>query len=313
MKKLLATAAIVATMALGMGAPANAEYPEGPVQFVVPWPPGDFEDVLTRMIAAEMQKATGKPASVVNKPGGGDGPFPGALEVLNGPTDGSMIGSFVIGVPIVGPNIDIGIEKDSFTPVGIFLTYPFVLAAKGDAPYKNMKELAAHAKDNDVVLGHFGAGLTPTRATFAAAKLMEFEFADDSAFDLLDCNSLSSGDADVINTTLALIEPCLSDVTVLANIGANPIAKLDGVETLAAQSGVNDIALWNGLFVKKGTPQEVIDKIASIAKATMAGEEAQNLMKESGAAVYWQDQAESQARIEADRAKNAELGEIIGN
>ncbi len=313
MKKLLATAAIAAVMALGMGLPAQAEYPEGPVQFVVPWPPGDFEDILTRMIAADMQEATGKPASVVNKPGGGDGPFPGALEVLNGPADGSMIGSFVIGVPIVGPNIDIGIEKDSFTPVGIFMTYPFVLAAKGDAPYSNMAELAAHAKDNDVVLGHFGAGLTPTRASFAAAKKMGFEFADDSAFDALDCNTLSSGDADVINTTLALIEPCLKDVNVLANIGSEPIGKLEGVQTLAAQSGINDLELWNGLFVKKGTPQEVIDKIAGIAKATMAGDEAQKLMKDSGVRVYWQNQSESQARIEADRAKNAELGEIIGN
>ena len=313
MKKLLATAAIVAAMALGMGAPAQAEYPEGPVQFIVPWPPGDFEDILTRMIAADMQKATGKPASVVNKPGGGDGPFPGALEVLNGPADGSMIGSFVIGVPVVGPNIDIGIEKDSFTPVGIFLTYPFVLASKGDAPYKNMAELAAHAKSNDVTLGHFGAGLTPTRASFAAAKKMGFEFADDSAFDLLDCNTLSAADADVINTTLALIEPCLGDITVLANIGSEPIGKLDGVATLASQSGINDIELWNGLFVKKGTPQEVIDKVAAIAKATMASDEAQKLMQETGARVYWQGMEESAARIDADRAKNAELGEIIGN
>ncbi len=313
MKKLLATAAIVASMAFGMGAPAHAEYPEGPVQFIVPWPPGDFEDILTRMIAADMQKATGKPASVVNKPGGGDGPFPGALEVLNGPTDGSMVGSFVIGVPVVGPNIDIGIEKDSFTPVGIFMTYPFVLAASGDAAYGNMAELAAHAKGNDVVLGHFGAGLTPTKASFAAAKKMGFEFADDSAFDLLDCNTLSSGDADVINTTLALVEPCLKDIKILANIGSEPITKLEGVETLAKQSGINDLELWNGLFVKKGTPQEVIDKLAGIAKATMASEEAQKMMQETGVRVYWQDQTESTARIETDRAKNAELGEIIGN
>ena len=256
-----------------------------------------------------MEEKTGVSASVVNKPGGGDGPFPGALEVLNGPTDGSMVGSFVIGVPIVGPVLDMGIEEDSFTPVGIFLTYPFVLAASGDAPYSNMAELAAHAKDNDVVLGHFGAGLTPTRASMAAAAKLEFEFADDSAFDMLDCNTLSAGDADVINTTLALIEPCLDDINILANIGSEPIAKLDGVETLAAQAGINDIELWNGLFVKKGTPQEVVDVLAEIAKETMMGEEAQQLMVETGARVYWQDAAASEARIVADRAKNAELSQ----
>ena len=133
MKKLLLSAAFAVSAMIG--APAFADYPDGPVQFVVPWPPGDFEDILTRMIAADMSEATGQSASVVNKPGGGDGPFPGALEVLAAPADGSMVGSFVIGVPIVGPKIDIGIEEDSFVPVGIFLTYPFVLAASGDAPY----------------------------------------------------------------------------------------------------------------------------------------------------------------------------------
>lgn len=313
MKKLAVIAALSASTVLTGALPAFAEYPTAPVQFVVPWPPGDFEDILTRMIAANMEKMTGVSASVVNKPGGGDGPFPGALEVLNGPADGSMVGSFVIGVPIVGPVIDIGIEEDSFIPVGIFLTYPFVLAASGDAPYSNMAELAAYAQDNDVILGHFGAGLTPTKASFAAAKKMNFEFADDSAFDMLDCNTLSAGDADVINTTLALIEPCLGEVNVLANIGSKPITKLEGVQTLSAQSGINDIELWNGLFVKKGTPQEVIDKLDEVAAATMASPEAQALMAETGARVYWQDMAESKARIEIDRGKNAELNAILEN
>ena len=142
MKKIIVMAVFAVTTMLGAVTPAAAEYPDGPVQFIVPWPPGDFEDILTRMIAAHMEEKTGVSASVVNRPGGGDGPFPGALEVLEGPTDGSMVGSFVIGVPLVGPQIDIGIEEDSFVPVSIFLTYPFVLASSGDAPYSNMVELA---------------------------------------------------------------------------------------------------------------------------------------------------------------------------
>ncbi len=315
MKKIVSAFA-GAAVALTMSAAAFAgshSYPNGPVQFIVPWPPGDFEDILTRMIAAEMQDSTGQPASVVNRPGGGDGPFPGALEVLDAPADGSVVGSFVIGVPLVGPKLGIGIESDSFEPIGIFLTYPFVLAAAGDAPYSNMAELAAHAQDNDVILGHFGAGLTPTAASFAAAAKMGFEFADDSAFDMLDCNTLSSGDADVINTTLALIEPCLGDINVLANVGEVRIGKLPEVGTLAEQAGIPDLELWNGLFVKKGTPQNVKDKLAEIAKKAMMSEEAQTLAKETGARVYWQDAAASAARIVADDAKNSEIKALIGN
>lgn len=310
MKRILA-AVMLCMFSLIVTNPVRADYPTGPVQFIVPWPPGDFEDILTRMIAKNMQEATGVSASVVNRPGGGDGPFPGALEVLEAPSDGSVVGSFVIGVPVVGPKIDIGIAEDSFVPVGIFLTYPFVLAASGDAPYSNMAELATHAKGNDVVLGHFGAGLTPTQASFAAAAKMGFSFADDSAFDMLDCNTLSSGDADVINTTLALIEPCLGEINVLANIGSEPIGKLPGVQTLAAQADINDLELWNGLFVTKGTPQEVIDKLAEIGEATMASDEAQQLMKETGARVYWQGMAESMARIDEDRRKAAEIAAMI--
>ena len=104
--KTIATAAALTASVLVAGIqPAAADYPDSPVQFVAPWPPGDFEDILTRMIAKEMETQTGVSTSVVNKPGGGDGPFPGALEVLNGPDDGSMVGSFVIGVPVVGPYI----------------------------------------------------------------------------------------------------------------------------------------------------------------------------------------------------------------
>ena len=71
----------------------------------------------------------------MNKPGGGGGPFPGAMEVANGPSDGSMIGSFVIGVPVVGPYIGMdGLTETTFESIGIFLTYPFVIAASKDAP-----------------------------------------------------------------------------------------------------------------------------------------------------------------------------------
>jgi len=45
-RTLLAAIAIAAAL---IGAPAIAEYPEKPVSFIVPWPPGDLEDVLTRL------------------------------------------------------------------------------------------------------------------------------------------------------------------------------------------------------------------------------------------------------------------------
>lgn len=314
MKSGIAAALSGAALALSvMTAPALADYPEKPVSFVVPFPPGDLEDVLTRLIAEDFQTETGVAAAVVNKPGGGGGPFPGAMEVANAPADGTMVGSFVIGVPVVGPTIGIDeLKEDTFEPVGIFLTYPFVMVAKKDAPFGSMKELAAHAKDQEVALGHFGAFLIPTQISFAAAQAMGFEWGSEAAFDAVDCNTLASGDADVINTTLQLVLPCLSDVKVLAAITDERIPIVPDAPTMAEIAPSLNASLWNGLFVKKGTPQEVKDKIAAIAKKTVLGERAQKIAAETGAGVYWMDAATAATRIEADRATVAKITEMIG-
>jgi tripartite-type tricarboxylate transporter receptor subunit TctC len=291
----------LSTVLVGMPI-AQADYPEKPVTFVVPWPPGDLEDVLTRMIAEDFQAEYGIAAAVVNKPGGGGGPFPGAMEVAAADPDGYMVGSFVIGVPVVGPEIGIeGLTKETFEPLGIFLTYPFVIATAGDAPYNSMDELAAYAKSNKVTLGHFGDPLAPTQVTKAAAKVLGFEWGSDAAFDMLDCNTLASGDADVINTTIQLILPCLDDVKVLVSITNERISKVPNTPTIGELIPELDVFLWNGLFVGAGTPQDVKDKIIAVAKRSMLSDRAQEVAANSGALIYWMDADASTAQINKDR------------
>jgi len=311
---LAAAMTLTAALAMTLAGTARAEYPEKPVQFIVPWPPGDLEDVLTRMIAEELQNETGVAAAVVNKPGGGGGPFPGAAEVARAPADGYTVGSFVIGVPTVGALLGIeGIARDTFEPIGIFLTYPFVLAASGDAPYSDMAGLAAHAKDNKVALGHFGYGLVPTRVSIIAGMDLGFEFGSEAAFDALDCNTLASGDADVINTTVQLVLPCLDEIKPLASITGERIPVLPDTPTMAEQVPGLDISLWNGLFVPKGTPQAVKDKLAAVAERVVMSDKAQKLSQETGALVYWQNAEQSAARIDADYATIEEMFKRMGD
>jgi len=309
--KHLVSGALALAMA-AIAAPAAADYPEKPVSFIVPWPPGDLEDVLTRMIAEDFSEEYGVAAAVVNKPGGGGGPFPGAIDVAMAPGDGYTIGSFVPAVSVIGH--EIGIEEltpERFDPVGIFLTYPFVIATSSDAPYSNMDELAAYAKDNDVALGHFGDVLTPTQVTKALAANMGFEWGSDAAFDALDCNTLASGDADVINTTLQLVLPCLDDINVLVSVTDERISIVPDAPAIGEVDASLNIALWNGLFVTKETPQDVRDKIAAVAQKTMMSDRAQAVAAETGALVYWLDAAASAERIEADKKTIAHIGEIL--
>lgn len=303
--------ALALTMA-ALAGPVAADYPEKPVSFIVPWPPGDLEDVLTRMIAEDFTAEYGVAAAVVNKPGGGGGPFPGAIDVAMAPADGYTIGSFVPAVPVIGHEIGIDeLTPAKFDPIGIFLTYPFVIATSGDAPYSSIDELAEYAQDNDVVLGHFGDVLTPTQVTKALAASKGFSWGSDAAFDALDCNTLASGDADVINTTLQLVLPCLDDVKVLTSITGERISLAPDAPTIGEIDASLDIALWNGLFVTKDTPQDVRDKIAAVAMKTMASDRAQEVAANTGALVYWMNAEDSAAQIAADQATLGTISALL--
>ena len=174
-----------------------------------------------------------------------------------------------------------------------------------------MEELAAYAKENDVALGHFGDVLTPTQVTKAFAKNAGFEWGSDAAFDALDCNTLASGDADVINTTLQLILPCLDDVKVLVSITDERIPLVPDAPAIGELDESLNIALWNGLFVTKDTPQDVRDKIIAVAEKTVMSERAQAVAKETGALVYWQSADDSAARVANDIETMDRIGSIL--
>lgn len=312
MKKLLSMAlACAVSMGTLAATPAFAEYPEKPVQFVVPWPPGDLEDVLTRLIAEEFQTMYGAPAAVVNRPGGGA--VVGATEVANANPDGYTVGSFVAGVPTVktlGDNAPF--KRDTFEVIGIFLTYPFLIASKKDAPYHNMKELAEYSKSNPVRLGHFGYGLEPTLLSVYGLNELGGKFSAEAAFDMVDCATLTNGDADVINTTAQLVLPCLKDLNIIATITTERTSVTPDVATLGEQVPSVNASLWNGLFVPKGTPQDVKDKLEAAAKKMVEGEKAKEVAKTTGALVYWLPAAEAQKVIDADYEKFRMVREKLG-
>ena len=142
---------------------------------------------------------------------------------------------------------------------------------------------------------------------------MGFSFSSDAAFDTLDCNSLASGDVDVINTTLQLILPCLKDVKVLASIGSERIPLTPNAPTVAELAPDLNVALWNGLFVHKDTPQDVRDRIIAVAKKTVVSERAQKLAKETGAAIYWQSADEVKKQIQSDITALNGIDKKLGN
>ncbi|MBY5371058.1 tripartite tricarboxylate transporter substrate binding protein [Rhizobium leguminosarum] len=292
--------ALVALMATtGMVGNVLAEYPERPITIIEPWPPGDVDDQLVRVIAEEFTKQTGVPAKVVNRPGGYG--VEGAQSVLTSAADGYTIGNFLIDIPtsyIVQGITPFG--RGDMEVVGLNMNFPFILAAKKDAPYNNLAELAEYAKKNPVKLAHFGFETIPAQQTFEAARQLGFKFSTETGYDVTDCTTLANGDADVMNSTVGLVLACKDDIKVIAAYTEKPISVFPEAPLLRDQITGPTFALWSGIFVPKGTPQEVKDKLAAIAEKAMMSEQVKQIAATSGAEVYWQGSADAQARIDKD-------------
>ena len=172
MSTALQAALGAALIAASLPAMAQAWQPDKNIEIIINTAPGSGQDSTGRLVQSILQdrKLAGTASITINnKPGGGG--VVGGVEVASARADGYTIGSFTVGIPTVKTmGADAQIAPDALEPVGIFLTYPFLIAAKGDAPYSNMAELAEHSKSNEVRLGHFGYGIEPTMMTFRSFR-----------------------------------------------------------------------------------------------------------------------------------------------
>ena len=166
---VLALALATACIALGTtGAQAQAEWPQGSVQFLVPASPGGGTDAVARIVAEALQQAEGAPFVVVNAPGGGGAVA--AEQVRNADPDGqtllffhtSLLTAYHTGAYPNNP-------LEVFTPLAVMsVGGSYALAVPADSPYQSVQDLvdAAKAEPEKISLGvqirgstHFMGGL----------------------------------------------------------------------------------------------------------------------------------------------------------
>ena len=310
MNKLSNIGCSIALAVVTATAPAFAEYPERPIEFVVPWPPGDIEDTLTRMIADAVRDETGVPARTVNIAGGGG--LVGATHVFSQPADGYTIGVFtanIISVHIMRGNAKY--DRAEFEPLAGVIGYGQVLAAREDAPYKDLAELAEYAKSNDVTLGVVGLNAPPSLQVRKMAETLGFEFASIAGYDEASCLLLFNGEVDVLLGG-ATMRPCMvsGEAKGLAALTTARIPIYEDVPTLEEQVPGFATPGWAGIFVRKDTPQEARDVISRIAKEVVESDEAQELAARTGSVVKWTpaDEAAAYADVFYDR-----ISDLLGN
>jgi tripartite-type tricarboxylate transporter receptor subunit TctC len=152
----------LAALSITWAAGAHAAYPDKTITLVIPVAAGDATDIAGRVMADELSKLLKVPVLPVNAPGAGG--LMGAGTVAKAARDGYTllftINASLTSNRILNPQAASYDPLTDFTPLGLTTRTPMVIAVRSDAPFRNLAELAAHAKKNPgkVSLGTAGTG-----------------------------------------------------------------------------------------------------------------------------------------------------------
>src|SRR5688572_10506026 len=143
--RVIAAFAAAALSIAGHAATNDSNYPIRPIRLVVPFPPAGSNDIVGRVVAAQLGDRLGKQVVVDNRAGGNS--IIGTDIVANAPPDGYTL--LVISTSFTTNPIIHKLPYDplkAFTWVA-FLGYgPNVLAANNSLPVNSVKDLIALAK-----------------------------------------------------------------------------------------------------------------------------------------------------------------------
>lgn len=122
------------------------DYPNRPIQIVVPFGPGGTSDLSVRFLAEKWQEFLGQPVVILNKPGAGSAV--GARFVAESKPDGYtlLLGSDSPLVVVRIMNKNLGYDLDSFTYLFGYASGAVYFVDKSDSPMKSMADVIAAAK-----------------------------------------------------------------------------------------------------------------------------------------------------------------------
>ena len=169
--------ALLGTLPFASAGRAQENYPTKPVRIVVPFGPGGSGDIVSRIVAHEIEKMAGQPFIVDNKPGATA--MVGTAIVKNAPADGYTLLHGSTSSLAANPSLykTMTYDPDDFTTVAVDGTIPNFMLVARDAPYKTVSEFVAHAKARKEPLfsGYGNASSRVPSALFAEQSGVTFE------------------------------------------------------------------------------------------------------------------------------------------
>jgi tripartite-type tricarboxylate transporter receptor subunit TctC len=257
--------------------PAQAqEWPTRPVTMVVTFAAGSSDDILARILTARLSEILGQQFIVENV--GGAGGMTGVSRVAKAPPDGYQVvlggtGTFAANQTLYKTPLYNAVKD--FAPVALVSEQPILLVARKDLPAANLQEFIAYAKANQAHL-QFGSGGVGS-GTHLGCVLLNSAIGINTTH--VPYRAAAMALQDLIAGRIDYVCPIAS--TAIAQIEANQlkaIATLSKARTSvlpnlasAQEQGLADFEadFWDGIFMPKGTPPAVVQKLHDAVVATM--------------------------------------------
>ena len=292
MRKLLAIALLAAA------ATADAQYPQRPVQVIVPWGAGGGTDATARIIATLLEKELKQPFNVVNRTGGSG--VVGHDAIAKAPADGYTLGLITVEITMMHHVGLTQLKHTDYTPIGLVNADPAGIHVRTDSPYKSVKELLSAIKANPGKMKASGTGQGGIWH-LAIAGLLKQQGIDPNALPWVPSNGAAPGMQDMVAGGVDVV-PCSipearamidsGKARALAIMDANPPALYPNVPTLKKELGSDwAIAAWRVIAAPKGLPADVQKTLVTALKKVYDSKDYKDFMASRGFGVVWADPA----------------------
>jgi tripartite-type tricarboxylate transporter receptor subunit TctC len=312
----LALAAMVCAVAPAFA----ADFPDHPITMIVPFPPGGVADTVGRPIADALSRELGTAVVIENKPGAG-GAIGMGLAAKAKP-DGYTILMSLSSLTVL-PEADKVLGRApqyqiaDLKPIARITADPTVLAVRADAPWKTYQEFIADAKAHPGKLnygssGNYGTMHRPmemlAQATGIKLTHVPYTGAGPAIVGLLggQVQALATGPASIVQHVKG------GKVRVLAHWGDARLVALPDVQSLHQLGTDVQYAQWSGIFVPAATPEPVVQRLRTAARAAANDPKVREIMLGAGSPIQYLDAPEFQAYVAADAAKMADVVKRVG-
>ncbi len=263
--------ALLALAGLGLAAhaqPAATDWPNKPIRWVVPFPPGGAMDAIARTLGEKAGKTLGQPFVIENRPGAGGNI--GADYVAKQPGDGYTMMITSIGMATNKPlysKLNYDPVKD-FAPVSLLAVVPNVLVTNATQPdVKNIKDVIAAARKAPGKLTYASAG------NGTSIHLAGEVFTSLAQVDMLHIpykgsgpavSDLLGGQVNYMFDSITSARPHIQSgkLRALGVTTAKRSSTLPNVPTLA-EAGVPgyEVSPWFAVFMPASTPKAIVSKL----------------------------------------------------